>query len=206
MQPIIITGIGTNVGKTIVSAIMCEALSANYWKPIQCGQEKDAFTIKTLTTNTACHEESYVLKHPLAPTTAALKENITINPLSIRIPKTQHRLVIEGCGGVMVPINETILLSDLFCAWNPLWIVVSKNYLGSINHTLLTYSFLKSRAQQVLGIVFNGRGNQKSEQIILTHTSILCLGRIKQEREFNNEKIKSYAKKWHPHLASLYKC
>lgn len=203
MRPFVIAGIGTNVGKTIVSTIVCEAVSSDYWKPIQSGVPLDSHVVKALSKTIFCHKEIYLLKHPLAPTSAALKEKRLLNPYSIQLPKTNNRLVIEGCGGVMVPINENLLLSDIFCLWNPFWIIVSKHYLGSINHTLLTHSFLKSRSQDILGIIFNGKENQESEDIILKHTSLPCLGRIKKEKELNYEKIRYYAKQLQ-HLASLY--
>lgn len=197
MSPIIVTGIGTDVGKTIASTIIVEALQADYWKPIQTGKEKDSDIVMSLLSNTRAHKERHHFSRPLSPHAAG---SITIS--SLALPKTKNRLVIEGTGGVMVPLNTTTLLSDLFFDLKPFWIIVSRHYLGSINHTLLTCGYLKSRSQIILGLVFNGERNYKTEKFLLNYTKLPLIGRLKPESSWNRETIKRYAKKWKPNLAS----
>jgi dethiobiotin synthetase len=156
-----ITGIGTNVGKTVVSAIITEALTADYWKPVQAGFEEgtDALTVKSLISNTVSqfHKEVYKLAMPASPHIAAKAENVTINLSKIvaALPATNNYLIIEGAGGLMVPLNEQDFILDLIKQLKAKVILVSQNYLGSINHSLLTAAVCKQHNIEVLGWVFN---------------------------------------------------
>lgn len=198
MRKFFVTGIGTDVGKTIASAILVEALKADYWKPIQCGAEpsSDSVRISSLISNitSKIHSETYFLKQPMSPHAAAQLENIQINLSQIVLPLTQNEnLIIEGAGGLMVPLNDEVLIADLIAYLQAEVVVVSSFYLGSINHTLLTCSELKRRKIAVAGIIFNGEYNKASADIILKHTGFKLLGSIKQEGNVNKELIKRYA-------------
>jgi len=191
-----ITGIGTDVGKTVVSAIITEALQADYWKPIQAGDlsQSDSHTIQSIISNekTIIHSNSYALQTPASPHLAAQLDGITIDLKNIAEPKTKNHLVIEGAGGVFVPLNDNDTIIDLIQNDYKV-IVVSRHYLGSINHTLLTIEALKNRNIPIAGIVFNGNENPPTEAIILQKTGINNLGRIENEPYFDKNVILEYA-------------
>ncbi len=197
MEKYFITGIGTGVGKTIVSAIFVEALKADYWKPVQAGNFDftDTDFVKSLVSNSISkfHSETYKFKTPASPHYAAGIENIKINPGNFKIPETKNHLIIEGAGGLMVPLNNNFLMLDFIKQFNAEVILVSQNYLGSISHTLLSIEALKTRNIQVKGIVFNGEKNESSENYILTYSGIPCLLRVAQEQDFNKFSILKYS-------------
>jgi dethiobiotin synthetase len=201
-----ITGISTNVGKTIASSIIVEALEADYWKPIQAGDldNSDSHKISSYISNnkTVIHESSYKLNTPASPHLAAERDGITIDLKQIKEPKTQNHLVIEGAGGVFVPLNDTDSIIDLIQTDYKV-IVVSRHYLGSINHTLLTIEALKNRKIYIAGIIFSGDQNKASEAIILNKTGIRYIGRIEQEPYFDQNVIKEYADLFRENLLQL---
>jgi dethiobiotin synthetase len=201
-----ITGISTDVGKTIASAIIVEALEADYWKPIQAGdiENSDSHKIKSLVSNdkTVIHPNSYLLNTPASPHLAAAIDGITIELKAIKEPKTENHLVIEGAGGVFVPLNDTDCVIDLIQPDYKV-ILVSRHYLGSINHTLLTIEALRNRKIAIGGIVFSGDENKATESIILNKTGIKCIGRIEQEPYFDQNVIKEYADRFLENLLSL---
>ena len=203
-----ITGISTDVGKTIASAIIVEALEADYWKPIQAGDldNSDSHKIKSYILNkkTIIHENSYKLNTPASPHLAAELDGITIDLKKIREPKTKNHLVIEGAGGIFVPINDKDCVIDLIQKEYKV-IVVSRHYLGSINHTLLTIEALKNRKINVAGIIFSGNENKSSESIIMNKTGVKCIGRIEQEPYFDQNVIKEYADLFRENLLKLDK-
>lgn len=194
MAKYFVTGIGTGIGKTLVSAILTEKLEADYWKPIQSGDldVSDSLTIKQLITNkkTFMHPESYRLNSPLSPHLSAKLENIEIELPKIKIPETDNNLIIEGAGGLMVPLNEKELLIDLIKAINVEVILVSLNYLGSINHTLMSVSLLNQYNIAIKGIIFNGKENLETQRYILQYTNVNYLGNIPQFENVNKENIK----------------
>nr|WP_315178370.1 dethiobiotin synthase [uncultured Flavobacterium sp.] len=201
-----ITGIGTDVGKTITSAIITEALQADYWKPIQAGdlENSDSHKIKCFLSNekTVIHPNSYALNTPASPHLAAELDGIVIDLKKITEPKTENHLVVEGAGGVFVPLNSNDCVIDLIQSDYKV-IVVSRHYLGSINHTLLTIEALQNRKIAIAGIVFSGDQNKASEEIILNKTGIKCIGRIEQEPYFDKNVIKEYADLFREQLLSL---
>lgn len=205
MNKLIIAGSGTGVGKTIVSAILTTFLEGDYWKPIQCGCEKDADTaiIKSLVDMAKHHiyPPVYSLKAPLSPHHAARLESTTINLDTIIPPQTTRPLIIEGVGGIFVPLTTNILSFDLFKTWESRWVVVSKHYLGSINHTLLTIDILKQHRIPIAGIIFNGKPNPDSEAAILEISNLPFLGRLLPEKNINLQTIQKYAKQWKPLLS-----
>jgi dethiobiotin synthetase len=201
-----ITGIGTDVGKTIASSIIVEALQSDYWKPIQAGDldNSDSHKIKSYISNnkTVIHENSYLLNTPASPHLAAEMDGITIDLNKITEPKTKNNLVIEGAGGIFVPVNDKDCVIDLIQPDYKV-IVVSRHYLGSINHTLLTIEALKSRKINIAGIIFSGDENQSTEAIILNKTKINCIGRINQEPYFDKNVILEYADLFRKNLERL---
>ncbi|WP_348811900.1 dethiobiotin synthase [Flavobacterium maritimum] len=201
-----ITGISTDVGKTIVSAIITESLEADYWKPIQAGDlnNSDSHKIKKYISNsrTQIFENSYALNTPASPHLAAELDGIVIDLHKIIEPKTDNHLVIEGAGGVFVPLNEKECVIDLIQPDYKV-IVVSRHYLGSINHTLLTIEALQNRKINVAGIVFSGEENKSSEAIILSKTGLKCIGRIEEEPYFDPNVIREYADLFRENLLEL---
>lgn len=193
---IFITGIGTDVGKTVASAIVTQALEADYWKPIQAGDldHSDSHKIQSLISNskTVIHPNAYALNTPASPHWAAEIDGLRIDLKKIKEPKTQNHLVVEGAGGVLVPLNEHDCVIDLIQKEYQV-IVVSRHYLGSINHTLLTIEMLKSRNLSVAGIIFSGDEHPSTEQIILKKTGLTMIGRIENEPYFDANVIADYA-------------
>ncbi|PJA09670.1 MAG: dethiobiotin synthase [Flavobacteriales bacterium CG_4_10_14_0_2_um_filter_32_8] len=196
MKRYFITGIGTNIGKTIVSAILTEALEADYWKPIQAGdlEFSDSLKVESLISNTKTkiHPEAYRLNQPMSPHLAAKLDNVIIDLNKITLPKTTNHIIIEGAGGLMVPLNKEELVIDLIKKLDAEVILVSQNYLGSINHTLLSLESLKVRNLKVKGIIFNGDENKASEKYILNYSRVRCLGRIQQHNSINKEVVLGY--------------
>ena len=203
-----ITGIGTEVGKTITSAIVTEALEADYWKPVQAGDldDSDTHKIKKYISNTKTkfHNNSYALNTPASPHLAAELDDITIDIKKIKAPKTKNHLVIEGAGGLLVPLNDNDTIADLIQPDYKV-IVVSRHYLGSINHTLLTIEALQQRNIAIAGIIFNGDENKATEEIILNKTGINCIGRIENEPFFDKTVVREYAETFKPELEKLNK-
>ena len=198
-----ITGIGTEVGKTIVSAILTEALEADYWKPIQAGDLKNSDThkVKNLISNkkTVFHPNAFALNTPMSPHAAAEIDGVKISSEEIQAPETDNDLVVEGAGGILVPINEKETVLDLIQKDYRV-IIVSRHYLGSINHTLLTIETLKSRGLNCFGILFNGEKNPSTEDIILRMSGLPFLGRIDEEPYLDKMVVKEYAEEFRARL------
>ena len=198
-RKLFVTGIGTDVGKTIASAILTEALQADYWKPIQAGdlEHSDSIKIKSQISNSKSHifENSYKLNTPASPHYAAQLDGIAIDISQIKEPKTSNHLVIEGAGGLLVPLNDTDCIIDLIQNDYEV-ILVSRHYLGSINHTLLSLEALKSRNIPCAGIIFSGDENPATESIILAKSGVKFLGRIENEPYFDANVIAYYADKF----------
>lgn len=185
MQSIFVTGIGTEVGKTIVSAILVEALSADYWKPVQAGllPQTDSEMVRSLISNhtSVIHPEQYRLEDAVSPHRAAAKQGIQIDLAAIRVPQTPRALVIEGAGGVLTPLSKRHLIIDLITAIGAGVVLVSRNYLGSINHTLLSIEALQRRDIPVLGLVFNGDASSESEAFILERSGVPSIAALPWE-------------------------
>ena len=201
-----ITGIGTDVGKTIAAAIITEALQADYWKPIQAGDldSSDTHKVKRYISNakTIFHPNAYSLNTPASPHLAAEIDRITIDLKKITEPITTNHLVVEGAGGVFVPLNTTDCVIDLIQKDYKI-ILVSRHYLGSINHTLLSFEALKSRNIKLAGIIFSGDENKATEEIILSKTNAKFIGRIENEPYFDENVIQYYADKFRENLLNL---
>jgi dethiobiotin synthetase len=201
-----ITGIGTDVGKTVASAITVQALEADYWKPIQAGDldHSDTDKVKALVSNkkSQFHPNAYALNTPASPHYAASLDGIVLDIKKIQEPITANHLVIEGAGGILVPLNDTDSIIDLIQKDHKV-VVVSRHYLGSINHTLLTFEALKNRNIAVAGIIFSGDENQATESIILKKTKVNCIGRIDNEPYFDQNVVQYYADLFRENLLSL---
>lgn len=204
---LIIAGIGTEIGKTVVSAIVVEALQADYWKPVQSGalEDSDTESVRRLISNSRSrfHPEAYRLREPLSPHAAADLEWVTIDLSQLTIPQADNALVIELAGGLMVPLNHRELNIDWVKKTGLPVVLVSRNYLGSINHTLLSVEACRTRQIPVLGIVFNGPSVPASESVILSLTGLPCIGRVAEEIELTQDLIGQYAEKFLPQLNSM---
>ena len=198
MSTYFITGIGTDVGKTVASAIVTEALNADYWKPIQAGELEycDTKKVEYLISNKVSkfHKNSFALQTPMSPHASAKIDNVSIELKDIKPPKTKNHLVIEGAGGLLVPINNKNTVLDLIKP-NYKVIVVSRHYLGSINHSLLTLNLLKSKGFDI-SVIFSGNEHKSTEDIIKKMTGINIIGRIEEEPYFDKNVIKAYAEEF----------
>ena len=179
MQGYTIAGIGTGVGKTLVSALFAERLGAAYWKPVQAGglAHTDAMEVRRLVTNKRARvlPEAYRLKAAMSPHAAAAREGITLQRERLQLPEVDGPLVVEPAGGVRVPLAEGVLNTDLMEDWGLPVVVVANYYLGSINHSLLTVEALRARGLPPAGIVFSGEANPDSRSVILDATGLSCL-------------------------------
>jgi dethiobiotin synthetase len=192
-KPLFVTGIGTGIGKTIVSAVLVEKLKADYWKPIQSGDldKSDSLSVKSLISNTVTkiHPETYRLTQPFSPHKSAAIDGITINQDTIHMPKTNNTLIVEGAGGLMVPLNNQFLMIDLIKKLDTEVVLVSQNYLGSINHTLLSIYALKNCGIPIRGIIFNGKKEIYSEEFILENSGVKLLGHVPEYNVIDKKAI-----------------
>jgi dethiobiotin synthetase len=207
MQSIGVIGIHTEIGKTVTSAIIVEALGCDYWKPIQAGEldKSDTMVVRSLILNpySVLHKEAYRLKLALSPHSAANRENQEIELENIKLPVTNNKLVVETAGGILSPINNFQTNLDLILHLNIPVVLVSKSYLGSINHTMLTINVLKQNNIEIKGIIFNGQKTIDSENFILLNSKLKCLGNI-DEAKVNTEMILSNANRLRDNLKTLF--
>lgn len=208
MTPIFITGTGTDVGKTLIAAIVTEALEADYWKPVQAGYSEgtDSLFVEKMISNkkTKIHPELYRLKMPASPHLAAPAEGkeIKIKEVIAHLPKTKNQLIIEGAGGLMVPLNQKELILNLIKKLNAQVIVVSKNELGSINHSLLTAAVLKKEKINVAGWIFN-EDYKNYEKEIEEWSGFPVITTVKHLPVISKEIIKKEALRVRPLLKSF---
>ena len=200
MKPIFITGTGTDVGKTLVAAIVTEAMQADYWKPVQSGfaEGTDSLWITAMISNkkTIIHPELYKFKMPTSPHLAAKAEHtkIILKDILHHLPKTKNKLIIEGAGGLMVPLNKKEFVLDLIKKLKAKVIIVSKNELGSINHSLLTAAVLKKEKIDVAGWIFNEE-YLHYENEIEQWSGYPVIASVKHLDEITKETIKTEAEK-----------
>ncbi|WP_128547455.1 dethiobiotin synthase [Larkinella soli] len=204
----IVAGISTEIGKTVVSAILVEALEADYWKPVQSGalEDSDTETVRRLTgrTGSVFHPEAYRLREPLSPHAAAAIDGVRISLDAIQPPQTANALIIELAGGLLVPLNDHDLNIDLVVRLGLPVILVSKNYLGSINHTLLSVEALRSRNIPIAGLIFNGPPTPATENFILNYTGLPCLAKIGWAPEVNREFVARQAEVFRKNRENAY--
>lgn len=205
MKKIFITGISTEVGKTLASAIVTEALQADYWKPVQAGEleNSDTHKVQALISNgkSVFHPNAYALHTPMSPHAAAAIDGVTIQLQQIKTPETSNNLVIEGAGGLLVPINDHQTILDIIQPDYKI-IVVSRHYLGSINHTLLTVQLLEEKGFDV-AIIFSGDEQPTTESIVQKMTNATVIGRIEEESVIDKSTIVKYAAKFKENLDRL---
>ncbi|UII27056.1 dethiobiotin synthase [Fulvivirga maritima] len=189
-----ISAIGTDSGKTLASAIITKALGADYWKPVQAGDPTDSNSIRQwLGTDQIIHPEAVYLKTPASPHYAAELENVELKIDQIQAPNTKNDLIIEGAGGLMVPLNHTEFMIDLIPHFNAELILICNVYLGSINHTLLSLEAIKQRGYPFKGIIFNGPDIKSTKEVILKHCPAPCLLHIAEEEKIDTAVITKYA-------------
>lgn len=182
MSVLIVTGTDTGIGKTVFAAGLAGALGAYYWKPIQAGvdPEGDKETVAALSGLPSARilPEAFRLNTPASPHLAARIDGITIALEQLALPQVDGPLVVEGAGGVLVPISETLLMADLFAHWGQPVILCARTGLGTINHSLLSIEALRSRGAQLAGIAFIGDPHAENERIIPQLAGVPSLGRL----------------------------
>ncbi len=207
-KKVFITGIGTDVGKTIAAAIVVEALQADYFKPIQAGdlEYSDTDKVQKLVSNSISkfHPNAYALATPMSPHAAANIDGVTIDIDKITLPKTENTIVIEGAGGLLVPLNDTQTILDIIQSDYKV-IIVSRHYLGSINHTLMTIQLIQERGHEV-AILFNGAKHETTEEIISKMTGVTVLGRIDEEPYIDTNVVKEYSELFFKSLQIFLQC
>ncbi|EEA96569.1 dethiobiotin synthase [Pseudovibrio sp. JE062] len=191
-QPIIITGTDTGIGKTIFSAALTQALSATYWKPVQSGLEEETDT-QAVTRLTGCTAlpETYRLQIPASPHFSAEEEGVLIDVENLTIPAVDGPLVVEGAGGLMVPLTRETLYIDLFKKWQAPIVLCARTGLGTINHSLLSIEALRARGCNLLGIVFIGDEVADSERTIAEYAGVKKLGRLPLLKDITPETIRT---------------
>ncbi|MBD8618633.1 ATP-dependent dethiobiotin synthetase BioD [Sphingomonas sp. CFBP 13728] len=178
---IVVTGTDTDIGKTVFAAGLTAALGARYWKPVQAGlaDGSDAASVVALGVPAdRVLPEAYRLTTPCSPHLAAEIDSVTIDPDRLALPQIDGPLVVEGAGGVMVPVTRDLIFADLFARWNKPVVLVARTGLGTINHSLLSIEALRSRGVPILGIAFVGDAVEDSEATIATLGKVRRLGRL----------------------------
>jgi dethiobiotin synthetase len=197
MGKFFVTGIGTGVGKTLVSAVLTEALQGDYWKPVQCGVAggTDKQTVGGLISNTrsVLHEESYLFNEPASPHLAAALENVKIKMDGFDLPHSSSHLIIEGAGGILVPLNDDSFAIDLAREFEAEVILVCRNYLGCINHSLLSLDYLLKNDFPVKGIVLNGNFDKAVRTAIVNYSELPVLAEIPEINGLSKESVLNMA-------------
>lgn len=165
-----VTGIGTGVGKTIVSAVLTQQLKADYWKPVQAGDLSctDRDTVSSLVSNqhSTFHPETYRFQLAASPHQAAQFENVKLKLTDFTLPITENHLVIEGAGGLLVPLSDQFRMIELIQHFEAAAILVIRNYLGCINHALLSMEALSCRNIPLQAVIINGEMDDATEDIL----------------------------------------
>lgn len=172
---IVVTGTDTDVGKTVFAAGLAGLLGAHYWKPVQAGEPRDSAMVRTLS-GAPIVPEAYILSMPASPHQAAAADSLVIDPAALEPP--EGPLVIEGAGGLMVPLTRRTLFIDVFARWKLPLVLCARTALGTINHTLLSVEAIRARAIPLLGVAFIGAENAESESIIVEKGAVRRLGRL----------------------------
>ncbi len=195
-RSIAILGIHTGIGKTIVSAVIAEAIGADYWKPVQAGiDERDVISVESLLTDGGrrVHEEAILLSEPMSPHAAAIIDGVEIDFRKFEWPKTRRTLLVETAGGILSPMSATTTMADFVDYYRLPAILVAQNYLGSINHTLMSIEVLSARGIPLLGIVMNGNANKQSESFIKQYGKTKIIARVPHFETLDNHTIAAYA-------------
>nr|MBX2877892.1 dethiobiotin synthase [Saprospiraceae bacterium] len=197
-------GIGTEIGKTLVSAILTTALEADYWKPVQSGDldHTDSMKVKRLSQGmeNRFHPEAFRLQTPASPHHSAAIDQVKIELSSFTLPETDNFLVVEGAGGLMVPLNEKHTILDLIQHLQLPVVLVSQHYLGSINHSLLSLNCLKQRGIPLAGLIFNGPSTPSSASIIEQMSGQKALFHLPLLNEVSPDQVQYWASQFAPIL------
>jgi dethiobiotin synthetase len=180
VKGLVVTGTDTDIGKTIVAAGLVAALGGRYWKPVQAGlaDATDSETVAALVPGALIHAEGYRLATPCSPHQAAMIDGVSIDLARLVLPEGDALLVVEGAGGVLVPLRADLLFADVMAAWGLPVVLVARTQLGTINHTLLSIEALRTRGLVVAGIAFVGDGNAETERVICAISGATRLGRL----------------------------
>ena len=179
MKPIIVTGTDTGIGKTVFAAGLAAALGAAYWKPVQSGLEEatDSENVATLS-GAPILPEAYRLTRPASPHLSAEDMGIEIDPARLTLPDTKGPLVVEGAGGLMVPLTRRVFFLDVIAAWRAPVVLVARTQLGTINHPTLSLRALASSGGDVVGVAFVGEAEPEVEETIAEMNNVPHLGRL----------------------------
>lgn len=188
----IVSGTDTGIGKTIFSAALTQALLGSYWKPVQSGleEETDSETVRRLAPDYPVFPEQWRLQLPASPHLSAQAEGVTIDPAALNIPHCERPLVVEGAGGLMVPLTRSQTYLDLFARWQQPLILCARTQLGTINHSLLSLEALRNRNIPVLGVAFIGHAHEDSEGIISELGKVRRLGRLPVLDDLNPQTLR----------------
>lgn len=198
-----ITGIGTDVGKTVAAAVITKALEADYWKPAQCGDLNNSDSIKiSKLTGLKTLPEAYRLQAPMSPHAAAELEEIELSIEEIELPVSENTIVVEGAGGVMVPFNSKETYLDLMVKLNMPVVLVTRHYLGSINHTVLSWKVLKEAGLNIAAVVISGTPHESTESHFEAVMDVPFI-RINELEEVNSETITAEAERLKSEIHSL---
>ena len=181
-RAIVITGTDTGIGKTVFAAGLAGALGGYYWKPVQAGTEDgtDSDTVARLSglSPERILPEAYRLSTPASPHLAARLDGVEIDPARLALPEVDGPLIVEGAGGALVPLTETLLFADVMARWQAPVIICARTGLGTINHCLLTVEALCARGVPLAGIVFIGGAHEENERIVPKLAGVPSLGRL----------------------------
>ena len=202
MKGLFVTGLDTGIGKTVASAVLLRALNGEYWKPIQCGDldNSDTDTVKRFVPRVHVHRERFRLKEPQSPHRAAEAEQKNISLNDFEWPSPSGFLIVEGAGGVLVPLNDKDHIIDLAVKFQLPVVVVARHYLGGLNHALLTVEELKRRELEIMGFIFGGNRDDHAERFLKRRTGLPVLLHMDQAERLDRFVIEKYALefKWKP--------
>jgi dethiobiotin synthetase len=195
MAPIVVTGTDTGIGKTVFSAALVGALDGDYWKPVQSGleEETDSEIVHRLSGLAADRilPERYRLNTPASPHLAAAIDGVTIDPEQLQLPEVSRPLVVEGAGGLLVPLTRELTYIDMFARWRAPVVLCARTTLGTINHTLLSIEAIRARGIALLGVAFIGEENADSEGIIVELGRARRLGRLPRLSSLTADTLKT---------------
>lgn len=182
MPRYVVAGTDTGIGKTIISAGLTGVLNARYWKPIQSGLDEETDSETVLRLSGVSHQqilpEAYRLRTPASPHLSARLDGVEIESARLQPPEVEGPLIIEGAGGLLVPLTDDLVFADLFARWRIPVILCARTSLGTINHTLLSLEALRQRDIPVFGIAFIGDENSETQRIIEKMGRCRLLGRL----------------------------
>lgn len=193
---VFVTGIGTEIGKTVVSSVLVEAFGADYWKPVQSGDldYTDSDKVKEWAEGAGViHPETYRLHTPASPHASARMDQVAIELDRFQLPETDNFLIVEGAGGLWVPLSQNHSMLDLIQHLDLPVVMVSRHYLGSINHTLLSLEALEKRSIPCAALIWNGPATPDTEQIIEQFSGINALLRLEEMPLVSSDTVRGAA-------------